>query len=145
MTQPEQFLALRQEVADLKAKLSAQAKPSSQFFPTESEKAFNELVTSTNRKLDLLLKGQTAMALDFTKMQASLAAITTADAGILSLVTTMAAEIKTMAGNLQNPADQATLNDFADKLLAQAQPLTDAVLANTPTPIPPAAPAAKKP
>lgn len=72
----------------------------------------------------------------------AVAAETTIDQSVLTLVSTMAQEIKDLAANQNDPAVAQQLNAFADSMATNASQLSAAVTANTPAPAPTPAPTA---
>ena len=122
--------------------------PRGQFFPDDNDKRFASIeqqLLHIGQMLAPIQLGVSNMALDFTKVNAALTQIKTVEDGIVTLVNTLAAEVKTLAANQQNPADQAALDAFADQLIANAKPMADAVAAGTPVQPAPVAPAAPTP
>lgn len=80
------------------------------------------------KALSKLIHMEKQTMLDLANLQAALAADTDAVNAAVTLITTMADEIKAAnaAGN------QAAVNAVADQFMAQAKALADAVAANTP-------------
>lgn len=72
------------------------------------------------------------MALDFAALEAAVTKNTDVDASVVTLLTKLSDEIKALAANAQDPADQAKLADLASRLTAQTDALSTAVSANTP-------------
>lgn len=72
------------------------------------------------------------MALDFATLEAAVQHESDVDDGVQVLLQKLSDEIKALAANAQDPADQQKLNDLAAKLTARSGALADAVVANTP-------------
>jgi hypothetical protein len=104
----------------------------------EIQKQLDRIEVQIGRAVGLLLglkKGQDAMALDFTQLQAEVANNTTVEGSAVTLIQQIAAEIAS-AGT-----DQATLDALVASLKANDTALAAAVVANTPA-APPAPTAA---
>lgn len=65
---------------------------------------------------------------DLSKLQAAVEKQTTVTQSAITLIEGLAQAIRDL------PANQAAINELADKVEAQAQSLSDAITANTPTP-----------
>jgi hypothetical protein len=81
------------------------------------------------------------MSVDFAKLLSSVEKQKTVEASVITLLSTLSAQIKTLTDQLTNAAGdavatvQAQLTSVADQLDTQTQSLADAVTANTvPTP-----------
>jgi len=81
--------------------------------------------------LKQLLKGETAMSIDLTKIQAEIAANTSVTQSVVTLVNTLATEIKNIPPS-NDPQTQAALDSLVATLQANDQTLAAAVAANTP-------------
>lgn len=88
------------------------------------------------------LKMATDLQAAVQRVSDAVAAETTIDQSVLTLVSTMAQEIKDLAANQNDPAVAQQLNAFADSMATNASQLSAAVTANTPAPAPTPAPTA---
>lgn len=70
--------------------------------------------------------------LDFTKLEEKLTKLTTVSEGTAALLGEYNAEVKKLASQLKNPADQAKLNELADAFGQRIDSIGAAVEANTP-------------
>ncbi len=72
------------------------------------------------------------MALDYAKLEAAVAKDTDAENAAITLLTQLSAAIADLKTQITDPAAQATLDAFAQKLEDMSAPLAAAVVANTP-------------
>jgi len=82
--------------------------------------------------LQQLLKGQQQMGLDISALTAAVAKQTTVEQSAVTLLTQLSAEIKTLAGQVVDPATVQALNDLATKNDSNDTALASAVTQNTP-------------
>lgn len=90
-------------------------------------------LTVISSKLDILIKGETGMAVDITKIQAEIANNTTVTASVVALVQSLAAQIKAIPPS-SDPTTQAALDTLTQTLTANDATLAAAVTSNTSTP-----------
>lgn len=72
------------------------------------------------------------MALDFSKLQADVAAEQTVVDSVVALLEKLAQELRDALAGVPDPAAQAAIDDVAAKLEAHTAALAAAVAANTP-------------
>ena len=89
-------------------------------------------LSNIERLLSLILKQESAMAIDLTKITNDVAALTSAVASAEALITAMADEIKSISGSTTDATTQAALDNLATQLENNTAGLAAAVAANTP-------------
>lgn len=94
--------------------------------------ALHQQLNRIERMLIRLLQGEHAMALDLSRINAAVENETTVDQSILTLVETMADELRNSGSD--DPAVQAALDAAATQMETNAQAIVAAVAANTPAP-----------
>lgn len=97
-------------------------------------KRLRRLQTTLDDLLERSIEGSTIVSAELDRIKASVQNLTTVTQSVVTLVNTMAQQIR----DLKN--DPAALTAYADELDARAQELKDVTLANTPSEGEPPAP-----
>jgi arginyl-tRNA synthetase len=93
----------------------------------------NDIVYRLERIERLLVYIGEHMAIDFTKLEASLKAETDAQTAVKALLVTLTNEIKKISSTSNDAGTQAKLDQLAMEVQARAADLSAATIANTPS------------